>query len=966
MKLLRIFALFIALIVPLLAYDVTVTGRTTYAVWGTGIYTNDSDIATAAVHAGLITSGQTAVISVTPLPGQSSYTGSTANGVTTYSYGYWGGSISLALAASGGTAPTIQLTPDSGITLVNGVYTAYTSSQIGFSLAASDVDGDLAQVYLMGQGSSIPWASWTASGSSFNRGVILTTPATPTTWVLQAVVNDLLAHTGDSGWYTIQIVAPGNNVAPTATISGPTALTTGQNGTWNYSASDANANLYRWRLVIAGAPQSWNYISGGSVSSSLTMSFASAGTHAIGVEVEDTNGATGSAAMNVVVSNPPSGGLPYTVSSSYASHVYYPAQAPNYTYLTDGIYNNTYYGYGSDDSLPNWLMADFGSAMRITKVHVGGGYLQGWGFALSYSAGSTLQYSNDATNWTTAHTYSSGFSSAGTSVTLDIVARYWRLYRTNRLGTTEFRFEGTSGGAPTYTVNLVNGTTNQQTSATVTAGTSLPIVANIPPTNYLFSQWTMTGVGTLASTTNPTTSFTVGNGPATVTANHAVNVAPTASISAAGATTLPVGSTATILYSSTDANANLTQWRVSLLPNSAQWTQISGGSQSAQFNYTFPTAGTYTFQLEVVDSLGATATGQVAFTVQSQLSVSPNPVAAGQTFNVSYTGAPSTSSWIGIYTPSGSDTSPLKTATVPNAGSGSRSFTVDGTLPPGTYNARLFQATSGYVKLGTSSNFTVQSTSTYTLTVNNGTGGASGLTSGTVRNIAGTIPAAGGTFSSWTLITGPGMIGNPGTSSTTFTMGAGNATVQANYVHSLTVTNGTGGGSGFAPATVRNIAANSPPAGQAFSNWTLVSGPGTFGNANSASTTFTMGSGNATIQANYAPVSATVTVSPSNPPTGSVVTVAYTGAATTNYWIGLYRVGYNNNSPFLTAIVPNTGSGSVSFTLNGNFSAGGNYQARLFSDLGYTLVATSNLFVPQAATQPDPSNLNELIIHLPK
>ena len=285
--------------------------------------------------------------------------------------------------------------------------------------------------------------------------VTLTTPSTPTTWILRGVVDDQLANIGDSGWYTIQIVAPGGNVAPTATISGPTSLTTGQNGTWNYSASDANANLYRWRLVIAGAPQSWNYISGSSASSSLTMSFASAGTHAVGVEVEDTNGVIGNAVMNVVVSNPPLSSLPYTASSSYASHVYYPSLAPNYTYLTDGLHN-TNYGYASDDISPNWLMADFGSTMRITKVHVGGGYLMGWGYGFSYSSGAILQYSNDATNWTTAHTYSGGFSSIGTSITLDIVARYWRLYRAIRMATTEFRFEGTPSGVPTYTVNLVN------------------------------------------------------------------------------------------------------------------------------------------------------------------------------------------------------------------------------------------------------------------------------------------------------------------------------------------------------------------------------------------------------------------------------------------------------------------------------------------------------------------------------
>jgi hypothetical protein len=64
------------------------------AVWGTDLYTDDSNVCAAAVHAGVIpaTGGQ---LSVTIQPGQGSYTGSTRNGVTTYSYGYWAGSFSI-------------------------------------------------------------------------------------------------------------------------------------------------------------------------------------------------------------------------------------------------------------------------------------------------------------------------------------------------------------------------------------------------------------------------------------------------------------------------------------------------------------------------------------------------------------------------------------------------------------------------------------------------------------------------------------------------------------------------------------------------------------------------------------------------------------------------------------------------------------------------------------------------------
>lgn len=57
-------------------------GELTDNIWGTDIYTADSSIASAAVHAGLITSANGGTVTIEIRPGQSSYTGSTRNGVT--------------------------------------------------------------------------------------------------------------------------------------------------------------------------------------------------------------------------------------------------------------------------------------------------------------------------------------------------------------------------------------------------------------------------------------------------------------------------------------------------------------------------------------------------------------------------------------------------------------------------------------------------------------------------------------------------------------------------------------------------------------------------------------------------------------------------------------------------------------------------------------------------------------------
>ena len=62
-------------------------------VWGTDVYTDDSSICTAGVHAGKITRTAGGTVTIEIRPAQSSYAASTRNGVTTLGYGSWGGSF---------------------------------------------------------------------------------------------------------------------------------------------------------------------------------------------------------------------------------------------------------------------------------------------------------------------------------------------------------------------------------------------------------------------------------------------------------------------------------------------------------------------------------------------------------------------------------------------------------------------------------------------------------------------------------------------------------------------------------------------------------------------------------------------------------------------------------------------------------------------------------------------------------
>jgi hypothetical protein len=68
-------------------YYFRITGMAEGQVWGTDVYTRDSALGAAAVHAGLVKPGQAAVLRVTVVPPMETYAGTARNGVTTSDYG---------------------------------------------------------------------------------------------------------------------------------------------------------------------------------------------------------------------------------------------------------------------------------------------------------------------------------------------------------------------------------------------------------------------------------------------------------------------------------------------------------------------------------------------------------------------------------------------------------------------------------------------------------------------------------------------------------------------------------------------------------------------------------------------------------------------------------------------------------------------------------------------------------------
>ena len=73
-------------------YSYKIIGSTEGTVWGDGVYTDDSNIAKAAVLEGKCKIGENKDVCIKIIEGKSSYGSCTKNGISTSSYGSWDGS----------------------------------------------------------------------------------------------------------------------------------------------------------------------------------------------------------------------------------------------------------------------------------------------------------------------------------------------------------------------------------------------------------------------------------------------------------------------------------------------------------------------------------------------------------------------------------------------------------------------------------------------------------------------------------------------------------------------------------------------------------------------------------------------------------------------------------------------------------------------------------------------------------
>lgn len=122
-----------------------------FSVWGTDLYTDDSNICTAAIHAGVVgKNGGTVTFIIQD--GMDSYSGSERNGITTADWGSWGRSFTFNGVATGsapapaGAGAAIAVNLPNSYTFPNGMtfgypdsYTINSESDVVTVLATSDM-----------------------------------------------------------------------------------------------------------------------------------------------------------------------------------------------------------------------------------------------------------------------------------------------------------------------------------------------------------------------------------------------------------------------------------------------------------------------------------------------------------------------------------------------------------------------------------------------------------------------------------------------------------------------------------------------------------------------------------------------------------------------------------------------------------------------------------------------------------
>jgi uncharacterized repeat protein (TIGR02543 family) len=333
-------------------------------------------------------------------------------------------------------------------------------------------------------------------------------------------------------------------------------------------------------------------------------------------------------------------------------------------------------------------------------------------------------------------------------------------------------------------------------------------------------------------------------------------------------------------------------------PNAASTTITTNGNYSIRANFEETEPTFYTLTVGVTGS-GSTspATGSHTYSAGTVVTITATP-ASGHRF-VNWTG---------------------DVSTIDDPDSASTTITI-------------------YGSYSITGNFEQTAVTYYTLTMGVTGSGSTSPAVGQHSYAAGTVvpisanPASGYYFSHWTAPAGS--FTNTSSATTTFTMPAQDVTVTANFevAAPYTLTMAVTGSGSTSPAvgqhtytagTSVSITAN-PASGYYFSYWTAPAG--SFTNANSATTTFTMPAQNVTVTANFVE-------GPPGPPDQYTLTMAATGSGSTSPAVGQHTYTAGTMVPIVA-----TAAGGYTF-VNWTATAG---------SFGSTSSATTTFTMPAQA-----------------
>jgi len=297
------------------------------------------------------------------------------------------------------------------------------------------------------------------------------------------------------------------------------------------------------------------------------------------------------------------------------------------------------------------------------------------------------------------------------------------------------------------------------------------------------------------------------------------------------------------------------------------------------------------------------------------LSASPTSVMPGGSVTAAWSNiaSPTSTDWIGLYTPGASDASYISwiypsCSHAPGAvaAAGSCAFSIPGTVTPGTYQLRLF-ASNGFTKLATSNTITV-------------------VTAPTLAASPTSVAAGASVIATWSGIAGP-------TSTDWIGLYRSGAADTAYLAWIYVSCSQAPGGASAAGSCALAIPSGTPP--------------GTYDLRLFASNGYTRLAIGNTFTVTTA---TTLAASPTTVAAGASVTTTWSGIAspTATDWIGLYAPGAADTAYLAWIYVSCShtpagaaAAGSCAFTIPSGMAPGG-YELRLLSNNGYTRLATSN------------------------